>query len=128
MKIYFRPPLVPRVVTGDIQCAIRPTSYWRAGVRADIFAREEKPRLLFRAPVVKVQTLSVGQGELFIEGRPASVVEMDFIFDLAGLPTHVRDFVVTRFVGQVIFWSHADRFFDTRETKQRIDAALARIA
>lgn len=30
--------------------------------------------------------------------------------------------------GQVIYWSHFDRFFDTKETKKHIAAALARPA
>lgn len=135
MKLYVRPHFVAQVVIGDIQCAIRPGSRWRAGLRADIFAREEKPRLLFRAPVVKVQTLSIKKNKYFLDGKPMAFddARMGWIFGLAGLPSEsrwvglffLRSFP---FSGQVIYWSHFDRFFDTKETKKHIAAALARPA
>lgn len=94
MKLYVRPEVAPDVINGSIQRAVRAGKRWRTGVRADIFVREEKPRLLFRAPVVDVESNQCSDGSCF----------------------------------QIIHWSHADRFFDTRETKKHVAAALARLA
>lgn len=70
MILGFKDQFVPFVVEGSKTHTIREGERWRAGMRADCYARprQKDMRLLFRAPVVKVEPIRIHSYEYYQRG------------------------------------------------------------
>lgn len=80
MILGFQSRFEPFVVDGSKRHTIRAGSRWRVGMRADCFARPRQKgmRLLFRAPVTRVENIEMREGHIvIIDGRQLDADEME---------------------------------------------------
>lgn len=124
MILGFKDRFVAFVLDGSKRHTIRAGGRWRAGMRADLFSRprQKDMRLLFRAPVHRVETISirtnqVGTLEVRIKDYELTWDERRTLFYRDGFrdgdpSTAALEFWRDRlpFEGQIIHWD-----FDKRE-------------
>lgn len=135
MILGFKDRFVPFVEDGSKTHTIRAGERWRVGMRADLFARPRQKgmRLLFRAPVVRVQPIHIerlppfGPLRVTVEGVDLSPDELNSFFWRDGFrdegfpapagqaalfwSEQLRD---GPFVGQLIHWDYSRRFTDKK--------------
>lgn len=130
MILGFKDQFVPYVLEGSKTHTIRAGDRWRAGMRADLFSRprQKDMRLLFRAPVVRVETIEIRETtiegdralEVLIDGVLLDRAETEALFWRDGFrkPEDVpavdlaHAFWMDRlpFHGQIIHWDYARRY------------------
>lgn len=143
MILGFKDRFLPFVKNGTKTHTIRAGNRWRAGMRVDIFenVRQKSMRLLFRAPVRKVESVVIdhhrpyGPLEVTIDGIRLSDDETQAFFfrdgfrgedALLGKPAVQAKYFWAKqlkagpFIGQIIHWD-----YDQREPKQ--EKALIRL-
>lgn len=146
MILGFKDQFVPFVKDGSKTHTIRGGARWKAGMRADLYARprQKDMRLLFRASVLKVEWIRIGpdyriaidgmeldEGEkdLFawrdgfrrVDLRPQGAPESWGCFhEMMDFWRKTHDLAKKPFHGQIIHWDYAERFMDLpKKPKQR---------
>lgn len=130
MILGFKDRFVPYVMDGSKRHTIRAGNRWRAGMRADLFARPRQKgmRLLFRAPVVKVEEIlirAIGASgiHVVIDDLPLTQDETESLFERDGFrkslvagtsSEQALSFWRNRlpFAGQIIHWDYERRQVD----------------
>lgn len=130
MILGFKDRFVPYVEEGSKTHTIRAGERWAAGMRADLFARPRQKgmRLLFRAPVTRVEVIEIRELDKYeriwmaIEGVPLASWECENLAWRDGFrldverPTRGCFELMMRFwdgrlpfKGQIIHWDYARR-------------------
>lgn len=144
MILGFKDLFIPYVTEGSKTHTVRGGNRWRVGMRADLFekVRQKGMRLIFRAPVVKVQEIEIREArnadedltvEVRIDGCALDPAEIEAFFRRDGFrkPDDVpavnlaHGFWMGRlpFRGQIIHWDYSERFFNVVETSERVARA-----
>lgn len=151
MILGFKDQFVPFVEDGSKTHTIRAGERWKAGMRADLFARprQRDMRLLFRAPVVRVEEIEIiireNAPRLTIAGERLNLDEADAFFWRDGFRgpepsprlhgalwrdyphlSQAMAFWVDRnkllrkpFHGQIIHWDYEQRFMDVPKKRKQ---------
>ena len=117
MILGFKDRFVPFVEDGSKRHTVRDGKRWRSGMRADLFAkvRQKGMRLIFRAPVVRVQDITISHDGIALAvtvcNEPLDAGEMDLFFHRDGF----RDPMSTSRSQAAAFWAkklEGGRVFD----------------
>ncbi len=149
MNLGFKDQFLPFVEDGSKTHTIRAGERWKVGMRADLYARPRQKgmRLLFRAPVVRVEPISITLEHFFNSvgnhWHPAIVIngclldagETEAFLRRDGFRDGSRSAIEQAaafwrqslpFHGQLIHWDFDERFTDVTETCFHLTRAQAK--
>lgn len=139
----FKDRFCPHVEDGSKRHTVRAGSRFKAGDRADLYARPRQKgmRLMFRDWVTKVETIKISLETMFpdveIDGVALSLDEREAFFERDGFRAHIDDpgcdqpamlqaaefwraqLAAGPFFGQVIHWDYENRFMDKPRKMKR---------
>lgn len=149
MNLGFKDRFVPMVEEGSKRHSIRAGARWKAGMRADLYARPRQKgmRLLFRAIVLKVEPITLYQRwvteepgnldttiKVRIDGVLLEPSEAEAFFRRDGFRDSERSAIEQAhgfwygdlpFTGQLIHWDYENRFTDIADTCFHVSRFLA---
>ena len=112
MIIGFQDRFEPFVTDGSKRHTIRAGNRWKAGIRADLFVRprQKDMRLLFRAPVVRVEEIRIDEYEAVQCGR-GSIPPLNGNHVLKACRGPRGESLLVRIDGELLAWDETSALF-----------------